>query len=167
MKPAIRKATTGDIDQIFELYFEFHEFHVKSISHYLVSMERPDDRTNSELAKTLTEIITGENSSIFIAEVSGHLVGLVEIYLRQDDPSNRYIRHHRYGHLQSLIVSERHREQGIGKLLAETAHQWAKDKGADEIRLDVWEFEAGPLGFYERLGYHTIKRTLAKELGKV
>jgi ribosomal protein S18 acetylase RimI-like enzyme len=164
MKPVIRKATIRDIDQIFKLYFEFHKFHAKNISHYLASMGRPDDRTNSELVKTLTEIIEGENSSIFTAEVSGHLVGIVEIYLRQDDPSNHYITHHHYGHLQNLVVSEQHRGQGIGKLLVETAHQWAKCKGADEIRLDVWEFGAGPLGFYERLGYHTIKRSLAKEL---
>jgi ribosomal protein S18 acetylase RimI-like enzyme len=164
MRPRIRKATAADIDQILKLYFEFHEFHVKGVSHYLVSIGQPEGKTNSELMGTLKGIIDGENSRIFVAEVPGRLAGLMEIYIRQDDPGNRHLRHHRYGHIQSLVVSEPYREQGIGKLLVETAHQWARDKGADEIRLDVWEFEAGPLGFYECLGYHTIKRTLAREL---
>lgn len=164
MKPIIRKAMLSDIDQIFELYFEFHEFHAKNISNYLARMGKPDDQTNSELVKTLSEIIEGEQSSIFVAELSGHLVGLLEIYIRQDDESNRNIKHHRYGYMQSLVVDEQYRGKDIGKLLVEAAHKWARSKGADEIRLDVWEFDAGPLGFYERLGYSTIKRTLAKEL---
>jgi len=164
VKPLIRKATTRDIDLIFNLYFEFHMSHAAHVTRYLAPMEKPDDRTNSELVQTFSGILEGEDSGIFVAEVSGQLVGLVEIHLLQDDPSNHYIRHHRYGHLRSLIVSGQYRKQGIGELLVATAHEWAKDKAAVEIRLDVWEFEAGPVGFYERLGYHTIKRTLAKEL---
>ena len=32
------------------------------------------------------------------------------------------------------------------------------------MKLDAWEFAAGPLGFYEKNGYKTLKRTLIKEL---
>jgi hypothetical protein len=32
------------------------------------------------------------------------------------------------------------------------------------MRLEIWEFPDGPLPFYQRLGYRTIRRTLAKEL---
>jgi hypothetical protein len=39
-----------------------------------------------------------------------------------------------------------------------------KANGASEMRLDVWEFAAGPLEFYERLGYRTLRRALVREI---
>ena len=53
----------------------------------------------------------------------------------------------------------------LGLQLVEAAQRWARQKGATEIKLDVWEFDAGPLRFYEKAGYRTLKRTLIKELG--
>jgi hypothetical protein len=32
------------------------------------------------------------------------------------------------------------------------------------MKLDVWEFDAGPTRFYEQVGYRTLKRTLVREL---
>jgi GNAT superfamily N-acetyltransferase len=46
------------------------------------------------------------------------------------------------------------------------AEAWARERGATELRLDAWEFAAGPLPFYESLGYQTIKRTLVKPLAQ-
>jgi GNAT superfamily N-acetyltransferase len=45
----------------------------------------------------------------------------------------------------------------------EAAQNWAKEKGAAEMRLETWEFPGGPLPFYEKIGYRTIKRTLKKD----
>jgi diamine N-acetyltransferase len=54
--------------------------------------------------------------------------------------------------------------QGLGRLLVEVAQQWARERGATEMQLDIWEFAAGPLHFYERLGYRTLKRHLVVDL---
>ncbi len=32
------------------------------------------------------------------------------------------------------------------------------------MRLDTWKFEAGPLYFYEHLGYRTLKRQMVADL---
>jgi len=89
--------------------------------------------------------------------------GLAEVYIREDKPDPARIQR-KYGHLQSLIVTEQSRKQGIGKRLVGEAEKWAKHKGAKEMQLDIWEFGEGPLKFHERCGYRTLRRTLVREL---
>lgn len=62
------------------------------------------------------------------------------------------------------MVKQSERAGGIGTQLMQTAHQWATKHGADEARLDVWEFDTGPLPFYEKLGYETLRRQLVHKL---
>ena len=51
------------------------------------------------------------------------------------------------------------------KSLGEAEDQdWAKNKAASEMRLDIWEFPQGPLYFYQNQGYRTLKRTLVRDL---
>jgi hypothetical protein len=44
------------------------------------------------------------------------------------------------------------------------AEAWARQHGATEMQLDTWEFDAGPLRFYEKTGYRTLKRVLVKAI---
>lgn len=164
MNLTLRLAAPGDFDPIFQLYFEFHQFHVVGAPKYLRGMAAPDDRSNTELVESLHKIMTGQDSALFVAEHDSELIGLAEIYLVHPDLPDRLVQPVTYGLLQSLIVKESYRGQGLGRLLVEQAERWAREKGATEFRLDVWEFAAGPLRFYERLGYRTIRRTLAKDL---
>ena len=155
---SIRRATEQDISALMSLYDEFHRFHVVGVPDRLRTSE-PSSPTNvAALSNTLSGILHREDASIIVA-----VVGLAEVYVRQDEPHPLVVPR-RYGHLQSLIVSESVRKHGLGKLLIEAAHNWAVGKGAMEMQLDIWEFEAGPLHFYEHLGYRTLKRHLILDL---
>jgi GNAT superfamily N-acetyltransferase len=70
----------------------------------------------------------------------------------------------RYALLQSLAVTEAHRRHSQGLQLMEVAERWAREQGATEMEISIWEFSEGPLPFYERLGYTTRKRTLSRRL---
>jgi GNAT superfamily N-acetyltransferase len=85
------------------------------------------------------------------------------VYVRQDEPHPLSIAH-RYGYLQSLLVAEPFRKDGLGKQLVVAAHQWAKEQHATEMRVETWEFAEGSLYFYEALGYRTLKRDLVINL---
>jgi GNAT superfamily N-acetyltransferase len=78
-----------------------------------------------------------------------------------DDPA---VVQRRYALLQSLAVTEAHRRHGLGLQLMAVAERWAREQGASEMEIAVWEFPEGPLPFYERLGYTTRKRTLSRRL---
>ena len=156
---AIRRATEPDINALIKLYEEFHLFHVEGVPDRLRTPESATPEEDAELKETLSKILQREDATIFVALLGNLVVGLAEVYLREDE-SHPLLVPHLHGHLQSLIVSASVRKRGLRKLLMEAAQQWAKDKGATEMQLDYWEFEAGPLHFYEHLGYRTLKRQM-------
>jgi len=158
--PCIRLAAEQDIDHLIPLYTEFHEFHVLGVPDRL---RRPDAYDETWLRDALHTILSNDDAALFVVDSGEELIGLAEVYLRQDEPHSLTVAH-RYGHLQSLIISTSHRKKGLGKQLVTAAQQWAKERDATEMQLDIWEFEAGPLPFYEALGYRTLKRLLVTDL---
>jgi GNAT superfamily N-acetyltransferase len=163
-KVSIHLANESDLDAMCDLYMEFHEFHARHLPAYLRSLGTPSEQEREELRYKIQEIIRGEGSTILVADISGQIIGLAEIYLHHPDPNNQAVVPTPYDHLQSLVVTQSFRRLGIGAQLLQAAQTWATEKGAVEMRLDIWEFSSGPLGFYEKMGYHTTRRTLAKTL---
>jgi GNAT superfamily N-acetyltransferase len=161
---AVRPVTLRDRDALWRLYVAFHEFHVRGVPDRLVSIpDPPDDADRAELYTAIDKILNDDDATILVAEVDGEVVGLAEVYLRRDEANSRTVTY-TYGHLQSLTVDEALRGRSIGTRLLAAAEQWARDKGATEIRLDTWEFEQGPLRFYEANGYRTFRRAMVRAL---
>ena len=158
--PVIRPAIEQDIDGLVALACEFHEFHVLGVPDRL---RKPDSYDEPTVRSTLRELLQRDDAQIFVVDYEGNIIGLAEVYLRQDEP-NPFRVAHRYGYLQSLMVSAPFREKGLGKQLVVTAHQWAKERHATEMQVGIWEFAAGPLHFYEALGYRTLRRDMVVEL---
>jgi GNAT superfamily N-acetyltransferase len=159
----IRSAKLQDIDALCCLYGEFHEFHVKGVPDRLVGLGEPERHDTPKLRKEIAKIINNEDSEIFLSLVDNQVVGFAEVYLRKDEPDPARIAY-KYGHLQSLLVTEAFRQHGIGEKLLEAAENWAKGRGAAEMRLETWEFPEGPFRFYEKTGYRTLRRKLARRL---
>ncbi len=160
----IRKAGEQDLDALDGLYFEFHQFHARCLPDRLRSLIAVELNDWSELHWALERIFADANAALFVAVDGAQPVGLAEVYLRMDDVTNNRIVPYHYAYVQSLVVSENWREKGVGRQLMQAAEQWAKGKGATEVRLDIWEFAEGPLTFYEKVGYRTLRRTLVKEI---
>ena len=160
----VRPAGIEDVKSLCELYVEFHEFHVRALPDRLRSMGEAQSNDNQRLSNDIEKIIAGDDSTIFLAEVDGQPVGLAEVYIREDKPS-RHTVNRRYGYLQSLAVTEKFRRQGVGDKLIDAAEMWAREKGAVEMRLDIWEFPEGPLEFYEKTGYRTLRRSMVRDIG--
>lgn len=162
----IRPARDEDLDAMMALYAEFHAFHVAGVPDRLRPMPPPSPAQREELRELLRAILRNPQAAIIVALESGEedrLVGLAEVYLRRDEEHPLSIAY-TYGYLQSLMVAATHRRKGLGRQLVASAEEWARARGASELRLEAREFAAGPLPFYEALGYRTIKRTLVRPL---
>lgn len=157
----VRPATAADIPTLRRLYDEFHAFHVRGVPNRLLLPDDPPD--DASFSASIEEILTNEQAALLVAEAEGEPVGLAEVYVH-DDEASAYKPGCRYAHLQSLAVTDLSRRSGIGALLLHEAEAWAGERGATEIRTDVWEFSDGPLPFYERAGYKTLRRTLIKRV---
>jgi len=160
---SVRLAAIEDIESLCSLYAEFREFHVRALPERLADASGSGVDEKPWLSARLREIVLAGDSAIFVAEAAGRAIGLAEVYLRRDEP-DRGIVPRRFAHLQSMVVREEQRRAGVGTLLLQAAEEWARAGGASEMRLDVWEFPGGPLGFYERSGYRTLRHTLVREL---
>lgn len=159
MEAEIRRAAVSDIPALASLYVEFHNFHAVGVPSRLLVVGPPD----AELREAIGKILDNAQAAIFVACLESDVVGFVEIYLRESEPTPAVVQR-KYVLLQSLAVTESMRQHGLGARLVAAAHQWARENGATEIELNTWEFPAGPLGFYERLGYTTVKRTLVSRV---
>ena len=158
----IRSATRADILALSELYAEFHDFHVQRLPDQLRSPE-PGEVDPTEFERKVEEILAGEDAAMLVAESDGLIVGFAEAYVREAS-GNPYRHARRYGLLQSLGVTERLRHSGLGRTLVDAVEEWARSRGATEMRVETWEFEGGPLPFYQRLGYRTYERKLIRPL---
>ncbi len=159
----IRPAKLQDIEALYSLYKNFHEFHVRGIPDRLVSLGESENYETPKIRRELEKIISDVNSEIFLALVDNQAAGFAEVYIREDKPNPARVAY-KHGHLQSLLVTEVFRRHGVGEKLLETTERWAKEKGATEMRLDIWEFAEGSLGFYEKTGYRTLRRKLVRRL---
>jgi GNAT superfamily N-acetyltransferase len=163
-KPQIRVAMQDDRDTLRKLYYEFHEFHALGIPSHLRSLGPCETYNWAEFDKAIGEIFNNPDAVILLMEMSEQPIGFVEVYMKQDDASNQASVPYRYGYVQSLFVTASLRGRGLGRQLLASAEQWAWERGATLMKLQVWEFAAGPLGFYEKCDYRTLKRTLSKVL---
>jgi len=55
--------------------------------------------------------------------------------------------------LESVAVSESARRSGLGRALCERVMQWARERGAKSMQLEVRESNAAALSLYRRLGF--------------
>lgn len=159
----IRPAHRQDLPALCRLYHELHRFTFQGAPDRLRAVNEFDYFGPSWLSLTQAKLIDAINIAIWVAEVNGAVVGLAEVYLREDEKEAQHTAY-RFGYLQSLVVSQMWRGRGIGRQLLAAAEAWSRSQGATELRLESWEFDQGPLGFYERQGYRTLRRTLVRQL---
>ena len=121
----IRTAREADFDDVTTLYEEFHAFHVRGVPAWLRLPESSDEPAKCEgeraqIRAQLGMIVRDTSAALLLAEASGQIVGLAEVYLRRDEPHPLTL-HYTYGYLQSLMVTERWRGRGVGGQLTTAA----------------------------------------------
>jgi GNAT superfamily N-acetyltransferase len=158
----IRPATEDDLDRVRSLYDEFQSFHVDWMQDRL-RLPDPHEVDRAQLDTALRALIAGVDGVLLVADDGGRLAGLAEVHLLPPAASP-FVVPRASAVLQSLIVTASDRGRGAGKALVAAAEAWAAVRGATEVQVKTWEFAAGPLAFYEALGYTTFRRELAKPI---
>ena len=105
-----------------------------------------------EIRQRFREITSNPQHGFFVAEISnGEVVGWIHMYacnLMVDD---------RRVEIWGLVVDERHRNQGLGKLMMGHAERWAAQIGCRAVCLRSNVIRDGAHAFYEGKGYRRIK----------
>ena len=110
--------------------------------------------------RRIEALVRSEDRALYLAEVGGSLVGLIEVAVMQA------IEHDPRAEIRALVVDESHRGQGLGAGLVEAAETWARDRGVGIIRVRSNIKRERTRLFYEKNGYRATKTSLVfdKEL---
>ena len=102
----------------------------------------------------LARLNEGGSARALVATQEGGVVGLATIHLR-----------HALNHaaplaqLSLLVVDERVRSQGVGRVLVAAAEAWARERGCHRMIVTTALNRSDAHAFYERIGYaHTGRR---------
>jgi ribosomal protein S18 acetylase RimI-like enzyme len=156
MERKVREATLDDCDRLGELWGEADALHHAALPHVFAVPANP-----ARSAQDVSGILGDPGQSLLVAQDRTRLAGLIHVTLRERYPP---MVAKRFAVVEAVVVAAEDRGSGVGKVLMAAAEQWARDRGADEVWLNVWEFNDSAIGFYEALGYETVSRRMCRVL---
>jgi ribosomal protein S18 acetylase RimI-like enzyme len=153
----VRRARRDDWSAARELLRQVDDLHAALAPAYFRSAPREEE----EWLRLLEE----PHGAVFVAELGpdGGAVGVLvaRVY---DTPDNPGMVPRRRLHLETVVVSAKHRRRGIGRELMTAGSAWGRSQGAVEVVLTTWIGNDEAEAFYERLGYRVLSRVLCSPL---
>jgi ribosomal protein S18 acetylase RimI-like enzyme len=100
-----------------------------------------------ELAGRIAQVSTAGGHYAAVVDDGQKICGLMHVYERPalEKPREAVV--------QSLVVEERVRKRGAGRLLMEAAEAWARERGLNHVVLHTRIERDNARAFYERIGY--------------
>jgi len=105
------------------------------------------------MRRFLADVAAGGHSFLCVAEVGDETVGFISGELREGSPT---FRPKTWASVDDVFVDPEHRNLGLGRALIESVGEWAKERGADGISLQVAAANGRARKFYEEMGFREI-----------
>lgn len=143
----IRKATQHDIDQITTLLFELNQFHQDNLPN--------DYKSPEEIAKKIDiqEYIDDKQKVALVACLENDtdkMVGFIlgDIWQRK----SLILKDRRIANIADIVVDKNYQNQGIGKQLFNAFEKEMKALNADEVWVEIYDFNKRAIDFYQSCG---------------
>jgi len=154
----IRPATDDDFVAMVDLDQASAEHHAAIDP---VAWEVPDRAGSAEFLRRRRA--DDPSRETLVATVDGHVVGMVEIAIVTPGVPGGAMRRVRSADL-GIVVLPGWRGQGVGEALMQAAEAWARERGAEQVVLDMAAANDGARRFYERLGYEVYALQMRRAL---
>lgn len=158
MEIAVRPASERDYEKLCDLYEALDRLHREHLPQFFQTVEGP-----ARPKSYLTNILKDDGMALFLAEGKMEVVGFVHVVLHET-PDFALLRPRRFARVVDIAVRETVRRKGVGEALMKQAREWARERGASGIDLQVYAFNQGAIDFYHSLGYDTLHQTMYKPL---
>lgn len=117
-----------------------------------------EDNAIEDLTEEFKEIMSSEESAVFLLELDGQAAGFAQCQLRHDyvegTDSNPV------GYLEGIFVKEAYRKQGYAKELLRKCESWAKEMGCIEFASDCELDNEVSLAFHLKMGFLEANRII-------
>lgn len=158
MSLQIRRADSSDYASLLPLFDQIDLLHREALPEIFVKPEgSPREKDYFE------DLLQQPQVGFFIAQEQDQMIGFVHAAVRNAPPLAIFAPR-RYAVVEGAVVSKDYQGRGIGRKLMQRVHEWALEKGAGSVELNVYNFNAGAISFYERLGYEPLSLKLRKPL---
>ena len=152
----VRLAALEDYAGFEAVAGETHAHHVAAIHSVFRSVAVAVPR------EYFAQLVTGDDSDVIVAEVSGKIVGYAVLLHRR--AARDMLVPRAYAHIENFGVAAAYRREGIGRRLIEACAARAKERGATSLELDCWEANQGAIAFYTSLGMLVTRRYFAMDI---
>jgi ribosomal protein S18 acetylase RimI-like enzyme len=112
------------------------------------------------MRRFLADLSSSSHSCLFVAESDGEVVGFLSGELREGSPA---FSPKIWATVEDVYVAPDHRSSGIGRALFEACQDWAREKGANGVSLQVAAHNTRARKFYEELGFREVSVYQVKE----
>ena len=134
MNIVIRKGTKQDLPALLQLIYELAEFE-----------KAPDAVTNTVADMEKDGFGDKPVFEFHVAELNGEIVGVALYFVKYSTWKGKGL------YLDDLIVTEKHRGKGIGKLLLDKVIEVARETGAKQLHWQVLDWNTPAIEFYKKL----------------
>jgi len=146
----IRKAIISDLEQIAALCSEQFDV-MANLQPYL-------NQKGQQSKEFIVNIITEEQSEIFIVEDMDKIVGFVSVFEKKTSEFSFRVQHN-YCYIMDIIVTEKYRGEGIATELMKKTREWSIDRNLEYIELSVLANNPA-VKFYEKEMFEETVRTM-------
>lgn len=154
MKFEIKEYKNAEV--VKELVYKLRKFESKFDAEL-----KPVEEITEKLLEWMKRKLKSPNAFLFVAFSENIVIGYIFGWIEKR--SKNYWKTQRYGYICDLFVKEEFRKKGIGKALIEKAEKWFKEKGIEDVHLEVYAQNPN-LEFYEKLKYKEKSIRLVKNL---
>ena len=105
------------------------------------------------MRRFLADVANSGYSFLFVAAAGDRTVGFISGELRQGSPT---FHPRTWASVDDVFVEPEYRNRGMGRALLQSVRDWAQERGADGISLQVAAANARGRKFYEDLGFREI-----------
>jgi N-acetylglutamate synthase-like GNAT family acetyltransferase len=108
--------------------------------------------SSEDILNRLSHIKSDESNAVYVAELTDkQVIGWVHIH------TGPLIIADEIAEIKGIVVEEKYRDKGAGKLLMAHAEEWAREKGCKVIWVSSNTRREGVHYFYQRIGYDNVK----------
>ncbi len=150
----IRQATLDELPKLLE-------FEQK-----LIANERPLDDTLIEDEfhyYDLEKMIRSDEAEVLVAVLGDRLIASGNARILDGKPYNDF---KRYAFLGFMYTEPDMRGRGINKLIIDALVEWARGKGLDEVRLQVYSDNTPAVAAYEKVGFKKMLTEMRLTTGR-
>jgi GNAT superfamily N-acetyltransferase len=130
----------------------------------VIEAEKPLDpflKTGKISYYNIKEMITAKNTHLLVAFAKNEIVG--SGYVRIEN-SSEYYKNRENGYVGFMYVKPPYRGKRISNMLLESLKDWAKKRGLNELRLDVYHNNPSAIKSYERFGFNKSMINMKMEI---